>query len=91
MLYEVITDHELLPATLSKYLLNGLLREHLGFNGLIITDASGMCGFNSFATREETVVNAINARITSYNVCYTKLLRYFMNSHHYWSKNSIHK
>ncbi|NWL86177.1 beta-hexosaminidase [Paenibacillus sp. 79R4] len=56
-----IKDQKLLPATLSTHLLNGLLRERLGFNGLIITDASGMCGFNSFATRQETVVHSINA------------------------------
>ncbi|WMT41320.1 glycoside hydrolase family 3 N-terminal domain-containing protein [Paenibacillus sp. D2_2] len=56
-----INDQELLPATLSRHLLKGLLRDRLGFNGLIITDASGMCGFTSFATRQETMVNAINA------------------------------
>lgn len=56
-----IKDNEILPATLSKNLLNGLLREHLGFNGLIITDATGMCGFNSFATRKESMVNSVNA------------------------------
>ena len=36
----------LVPATLSPYLLKGLLREKLGFNGLVITDSSCMVGFS---------------------------------------------
>ena len=35
---------ECMPATLSKPLLQGLLRGQLGFNGLIISDASQMAG-----------------------------------------------
>ena len=34
------------PATLSKELMTDLLRGHLGFNGLIITDATPMVGYN---------------------------------------------
>lgn len=39
------------PATLSKNLLTGLLREKLGFEGIIISDAiemSGFCGYMNF-------------------------------------------
>ncbi len=43
------------PATLSKNLLQKLLREKLGFNGLIVTDASPMVGFCSAMDRETAV------------------------------------
>lgn len=36
----------LVPATLSPELLGGLLREKLGFNGLIVTDSTCMVGFS---------------------------------------------
>ena len=41
-----LEDKDILPGSLSTELLNGLLREKLGFNGLILTDASTMAGFN---------------------------------------------
>lgn len=56
-----IADHEIKPATLSSHLLQGLLRRQLGFNGLIITDASTMGGFNSFYPRKQAVVETIKA------------------------------
>lgn len=52
---------DLLPATLSPELLQGLLREHLGFNGLIITDATPMGGFTNAMSRREAVPRAIAA------------------------------
>lgn len=39
-----IRDEDIMPATLAPELLRGLLREKLGFNGLIITDSSTMAG-----------------------------------------------
>ena len=39
-----LKDEEIMPATLSKEILQGLLREKLGFNGIIVTDASHMVG-----------------------------------------------
>ena len=50
-----------LPATLSKDLLQGLLREKLGFNGLIISDATPMVGFCCAMRREEAVYKAVMA------------------------------
>ncbi|MDR0854027.1 MAG: glycoside hydrolase family 3 protein [Clostridiales Family XIII bacterium] len=47
------------PASQSKELLFGLLRDHLGFNGLIVTDASAMLGFACAAPREQAVPLAI--------------------------------
>ncbi|WP_229683092.1 glycoside hydrolase family 3 protein [Virgibacillus oceani] len=39
-------DDSGLPATLSKPILQGLLREEMGFEGLIVTDSLGMSGAN---------------------------------------------
>lgn len=53
--YEEFFDDEpcgkIIPATLSKNLLVRLLREKLGFNGLIVTDATPMVGFCSAMER----------------------------------------
>lgn len=54
-----IKDEEILPASLSKNLINKLLREKLGFNGLIITDATTMAGFNIPYGRDLSVPLAI--------------------------------
>lgn len=40
-----LKDEEILPASLSAELMQGLLRGILGFNGLIVTDATTMAGF----------------------------------------------
>lgn len=48
-----------IPATLSKNLLNRLLREKLGFNGLITTDATPMVGFCSAMDRRTAVPSCI--------------------------------
>lgn len=44
-----------MPASLSKELLTGLLRGELGFNGLIVSDASVMLGFTTAMPREKAV------------------------------------
>ena len=56
-----LKDEEIMPATLAPELLNGLLREKLGFNGLIVTDATAMIGFNVAERREIAVPKAIEA------------------------------
>lgn len=48
-------ENRIVPASLSKALLKNLLREKLGFNGLIITDATPMVGFTSAMARKEAV------------------------------------
>lgn len=53
------TKNTIIPASLSKELLNDLLREKLGFNGLIITDATPMVGFTSAMARERSIPMAI--------------------------------
>lgn len=56
-----LKDKEILPASLSKELMQGLLREHLGFNGLITTDACTMAGFTIPMSREKAVPYCIAA------------------------------
>lgn len=52
---------KLVPATLSPELLQGLLRERLGFNGLIVTDSTCMVGFSCAMERRRAVPYAIEA------------------------------
>lgn len=54
-----LKDNEYMPATLSPYLLKNLLREQLGFNGLIITDASHMVALTSKMKRSKLIARAI--------------------------------
>ncbi len=49
------------PATLSKTILTGKLRDKLGFDGLIVTDALIMGGVAKFADSEEIAVKAVEA------------------------------
>ena len=56
-----IRDSELMPASLAPELLNGLLREELGFNGLIISDASHMIGMSGVMARRDAVPKCIAA------------------------------
>jgi beta-N-acetylhexosaminidase len=50
-----LKDEELLPGSLNYDLHNRLLREKLGFNGLIITDATTMAGFTECMPRSQAV------------------------------------
>ena len=50
-----IRDEEILPATLAPELLGDLLRGRLGFNGLIVSDASAMVGLTRVLPRRELV------------------------------------
>ncbi len=52
---------KLMPASLSPELLQNLLRDKLGFNGMIITDASPMVGFLCAMDREKAVPYCIEA------------------------------
>ncbi|MCM1173665.1 MAG: glycoside hydrolase family 3 protein [Blautia sp.] len=52
---------KLMPASLSPELLKNLLREQLGFHGMIITDASPMVGFLCAMDREKSVPYCIEA------------------------------
>ena len=52
---------DILPATLSPELINGLLKEQLGFNGLVVTDASHMIGMAAAMKRRDYLPAAIAA------------------------------
>ena len=56
-----MSEDDLMPASLCRELLTGLLREKLGFNGLIVTDATHMAGFSSRMSRKKALATAINA------------------------------
>jgi beta-N-acetylhexosaminidase len=56
-----MSDAEILPATLSPELVQDLLRGELGFNGVILTDASMMVGMTQAMRRAEAVPAAIAA------------------------------
>ena len=56
-----IKDEEMLPATLCKEIMTGLLRDKLGFNGMVVTDASHMVAMTNRMTRKEMLPLSINA------------------------------
>ncbi len=49
------------PTTISKKITTGLLREKLGFKGVIITDDLVMASFNTFMPRRDLIIRAVNA------------------------------
>ena len=56
-----ITPDELKPATLCPEIMTGLLRDKLGFNGMVVTDASHMVGMTNRMKRKDMLPAAINA------------------------------
>ena len=56
-----IADEDILPATLSPELITDLLKGRLGFNGMVVTDASHMIGMFAAMPRREQVPRAIAA------------------------------
>lgn len=50
-----IKDEDIMPATLSKEVLVELLRNRLGYNGMIVTDATPMIGYNVAMSRREAL------------------------------------
>ena len=71
-----------LPATLSEPILTGLLREELGFTGVIVTDDLGMEGVMQIAPPEESGVRAVLAgadlltcvRMTTAGACQPEMI-----------------
>ncbi|MDP4102142.1 MAG: beta-N-acetylhexosaminidase, partial [Bacillota bacterium] len=53
----------LVPATLSKKVMTGLLRQEMGFNGVIVTDALNMKAIADHFGQEEAVVMAVKAGV----------------------------
>lgn len=58
-----LTDDEMMPATLSPELIQGLLRKRLRFNGMVLTDASHMVGLTCRMKRSDVLPAAIAAGV----------------------------
>lgn len=56
-----IPDEDVMPASLAPELNQLLLRKQLGFNGLLITDATAMAGFTMLMPRAKAVPYSITA------------------------------
>jgi beta-N-acetylhexosaminidase len=52
-----------LPASISSTIVTGLLREQLGFEGVIVTDDMGMAGVAALMPSEQAVVEAVKAGV----------------------------
>src|SRR5437899_8059121 len=57
---EIVDTKSTMPTTLSP-VMNGILRNELHFDGLIVTDAMSMSGLTIYFTQEEASVRAIEA------------------------------
>ena len=56
-----INADTIMPATLCKEIMTDLLRDELGFNGMVVTDASHMVGMTNRMKRKDMLPAAINA------------------------------
>jgi len=56
-----IKDEDMMPATLCPEIMTGLLRDKLGFNGMVVTDASHMVAMTDRMSRKEMLPLSINA------------------------------
>ena len=56
-----ITMDEMMPATLCPEIMTDLLRKELGFNGMVVTDASHMVAMTNRMKRKDMLPAAINA------------------------------
>ncbi|HOZ51114.1 MAG TPA: glycoside hydrolase family 3 protein [Chitinophagaceae bacterium] len=56
-------DSTSLPATLSKQIVTGILRNELGFNGVVISDDMQMHAISSYYGFEESIKKCINAGV----------------------------
>ncbi len=57
----IVNENATIPATLSAKVQTGILREDLGFKGLIVSDAMSMSGLTAYFTQEEAGVRAFLA------------------------------
>lgn len=64
-----IAPGEELPASLSREMLSGVLREKFGFNGVIITDATIMGGYTMAMARSQAIPTTIAAGCDM--ICFT--------------------
>src|SRR5215203_3634710 len=58
---EIVAESATIPATLSAKVQTGILRNEMGFKGLIVSDAMSMSGLTIYFTQEEAGVRAFLA------------------------------
>lgn len=58
---EATVQEATLPATINKYILTDLLRDKMGFNGLVVTDASHMVALTGSMKRKDMLPAAVAA------------------------------
>lgn len=58
---EIVTENATIPATLSYKVQTEILRNEIGFDGLIVSDAMSMSGLTLYFTQEEAGVRAVLA------------------------------
>ena len=58
-----LTEEQILPASCSKELVQGLLRGKLGFQGVVLTDAANMLGYCTAMKRRDLIPATINAGV----------------------------
>ena len=77
-----LTFKDCLPASLSKNLLQDLLRKRLGFNGLICSDATIMGGYTMKMERKHALPASINAGIDMlvFNTDFEEDYRYMLDA-----------
>ena len=56
-----ILPRDIMPATLAPEIVTGLLRERLGFNGMIVSDNSAMTGLTAVLPRAKALPKMLNA------------------------------
>lgn len=69
--FPAIEDRENVPATLSKKVISGLLREELGFDGVVTTDCMEMKAISKTIGTEKGAVEALKAGVDLVMVSHT--------------------
>lgn len=58
---DTMINGQYVPATMSEKIIKGLLREEMGFDGVVITDSVLMSSFRNICSYEEALIRAVNA------------------------------
>lgn len=76
-----IKDEEILPGSLSYDLTTRLLRGEMGFNGVVVSDATQMAGFTMFMKRRDAVPASIAAGVDMFlfTICYEEDVQYMLD------------
>lgn len=64
-----LADREILPASLSRNLVSGVIRGKMGFDGLIVTDSTNMVGYTALKSRKEAIALSLMAGVDMILFC----------------------